>query len=368
MTTLIQERPFSVAVDEARHRVEVMNPIDRTSVLERLAFFKADNGQAWTLKPVVADGKGQMLMPDTINLSDHAVRQLMEMVGYSTKLLETLPKENVFRDVNYLMQTHVKEKTGFIRMVNGNEARAILSGRFTPLDDLELLEICADYLQDAVIRYHGVGEMSSHLTVTFPNDVTDDGVEPGIHIANSEVGSRAITIQSVLFRRICTNVLPRIFQGDKDATFGQGKNGNLYERLTDGAHDLTGARSGVVQTGWRFTHRGDANALRAFVADSIADAKNSYDPMLQQWKEGLRKAIENPAKAIEALGKKNKLTKEELLSVLNAHTEEAAVSGTDFSNSLTGVVNGFTRAANGAPIEQRYKLQVAGASGFVYLQ
>ena len=52
-------------------------------------------------------------------------------------------------------------------------------------------------------------------------------------------------------------------------------------------------------------------------------------------------------------------------AVVNAHTEEAAVSGLEFANSVTGIAIAFTRAGNGrTDAEKRYDFQMAGARTF----
>ncbi len=363
MVTLL-EQPFNEMVEQVADRVKETNPIDRQTLMQKLAFKKDKDKGIWILEPL-AGHDGLQLTPD-IEMSDHALRQFMGLVDYKADLLEKLPSEFVFNDVNYLMQYAVPKKSAFIRLIHGNQARAILGGRFTPMDDLELLSICSDFLEGGVVRFHSFGDFSSHITVTFPDETRDDGVEPGLHIANSEVGSRAITIQAVLFRKICANVLPRVDMGGSD--FGVGKNGAIYTSGSGGDSHYGNARKGVIESGWRFIHQGDANRLRAFVSDAISDVRNSHEVMIERWRDGLLKRIEDAAKAIETVSKGNKLTQEQMRAVLNAHAEEREVSGGAFANGVTGIVNGFTRAANGQEhAEDRYRLQIAGASGYTYL-
>lgn len=357
-------KPFETVVNEVADRVEALNPIDRQSQMQKLAFKRDNDARSWVIEPMQSH-EGVQVVP-TMHLSDYALRQFINLVGYKTDLLETLPPSFVFNDVNYLMQYAQAEKQAFIRLIHGDHTRAVLGGRFTPMDDLELLEICGDYLQDATVRFHSIGELTSHITVTFPGETREDGIEPGLHIANSEVGARAITIQAVLFRRICANVLPRVDMGGSD--FGIGKGGKLYTRGSGGDSHYGNARSGIVESGWRFIHQGDPNRLRAFVSDAISDVRSSHELMIERWRIGLQTRIDDAAKAIETISKGNGLTQEQMRAVLNAHAEEREVSGGDFANTVTGVVNGFTRAANGQEdAEDRYKLQVAGASGFIYL-
>jgi hypothetical protein len=378
--TTATEMKFDDLVNMAKVRHEDLNPVDRSSKLGRLRFALANPqeaiemakaGNAETFIPQWGlQSPGVAGFPDILELSPHAIRQFCSrsMLDYNQRLLERLPADSVFADMNYLLANDVGDKMSFLRMVHGSEdgsratARAILGSRFTPLDDLELLSVARDYLQDAVVRFHGFSGMTSHFTASFPSESRSDGVEPGIHIANSEVGVRSVTIQAVLFRKICTNVLPRI---DMMGDFGQSKSGNIYVRDGEGDHNMTGARRGTIEGGWRFIHTGSHERLSEFVKNAVEEATSADNPMLEMWDKGLGQRIDDPAKALERIAKLSQLGKDDHAAVVNAHTEEAAVSGLDFANSVTGIANAFTRAANAQEdSEKRYDFQMAGARTF----
>lgn len=366
-----------------KFRQEDMNPLDRQSKFGKVRLILGNPDDT------MVDGRvneqfapewaltspGVSAFPDVVTLSNHALAQLCSKknLHYPKELMERLPVPNVFADVNDLLANHMGDKDGYFRMVHSDgvraELRAVMGGRFTPLDDLEILEAVADILNDAggVVRYHGISNLSSHFTVTFPDLTRDsDGLEPGIHLGNSETGVRSLTVQSVLFRQICTNVLPRI---DMAGDFGRGANGNLYVRDTDDAHDMTGARKGVVESGWRFVHMGDRNKLREFVKNAVEEAVQTDNPMLKAWDEGLSVKIDDPVKAMGRIARLSKLTKDDTTMAQSALLGEAAVSGTDFTNTVTGLANGFTRAGNHDDItnEKRYQFQIAGANAFKHL-
>lgn len=374
------EMKFNDLVAMAKVRHEDLNPVDRTSKLGSLRFVLANSQEAIeTAKAGKADkfvarwglqSPGVAGFPGILELSPHAIRQFCSrgMLDFNQRLLERLPPQSVFDDMNYLLANDVGDKMSFLRMVHGSEdgstatARAILGSRFTPLDDLELLTVAGEYLQDAVVRFHGTSGLTSHFTATFPSESRGDGVEPGIHIANSEVGVRSVTIQAVLFRKVCTNVLPRI---DMMGDFGQSKSGDIYVRDGEGTHSFTGARKGTVEGGWRFIHTGNHERLSEFVKNAVEEATSADNPMLAMWDKGLGQKVDDPAKALERIAKLSSLGKDDHTAVVNAHTEEAAVSGLDFANSVTGIANAFTRAANKVEdVEKRYDFQMAGARTF----
>lgn len=375
MTTATNIR-FADLVRKVQVRHEDLNPIDRESKLGRFRFILANPDEVnnenfnprWGITSPGVSG-----FPGVAELSPHAIGQFCSrsMLDYNPRLLGRLRPDYVFEDLNYLLQHDVADKGSFVRMIHPSEdnstaiARAILGSRFTPLDDLELLTVCDEFLRDGIVRFHGFTGLTSHFTVTFPSEVRPDGIEPGVHIANSECGVRSVTIQSVLFRRVCTNVLPRIdMQGD----FGQFRGGNLYIRDGDGDHNITGARRGIVEGGWRFIHVGNHDKLRGFVKQAVEEATDTDNPLLEMWDKGLEQRIDDPIKAIERVARMSRLSKEERDVAATGFAFEAEASGMDFAATVTGVANAFTRAANWQEdIEKRYQFQVAGANAFQIL-
>ncbi len=369
MATNVLNKPISETIADVKARVEATNPIDRRSPLARFVFRLSSTGEA-KLQPLRADNISQVdLVPANIELSELALDQLLQRLNYPRKLLDRLPVNNCMLDINYLMQSLGDDRMALIRMIEGDTARAILGSRYTPLDDLMLFEVCADFLEGATVRYESFGPLSTHLTVTWAPETEEEykqGLHRGIHIANSEVGMRSITIGAVVYREVCSNVLPAVGLGPGG---GEGTDGKFYNNSqSKGKHDLKGAIQGTVEAGWRFYHQGDPNILRDFVRDAISDSRSQYEGVMARWREGLTQMVSEPIAAIESLADSNDLTSDQLKRVLMGWSEEKAESGPDFANSVTGIVNGFTRAAQGYDdAEERYKIQVAGASGFAYL-
>ncbi len=373
MTTKSPEMTFDQLLSNAKFRHEDLNPIDRQSKLGNIRLILANPDQVqekdfaprWGMTSPGIEG-----FPDVVEFSDHALGQFCskKMLDFNPSLLNRLRPDYAFRDVNHLLEFDLPEKGSYIRMIHGSAdgitatARAILGSRFTPLDDLELLTVCDEFLKDGIVRYHGNTGRTSHFTVTFPSERRADGVEPGIHIANSEVGVRSVTIQSVLFREICNNILPRI---DMLGGFGQDRGGDIYIRDSDVAHDLKGARKGIVEGGWRFIHIGNHDKLQTFVKNAVEEATAKENPMLAMWDRGLSQIVDDPAQALRQIAKLSKLPKEDHDTAVNAFALESYESGPDFANTVTGVANAFTRAANGQEeAEKRYHFQVAGANAF----
>ena len=368
MTTKVLDKPISETIAAVKAHVEATNPIDRRSPLSRFVFLLSSTGEA-KLQALRPDSPSQVTMMPDIQLSELALDQLLQRLNFPKKLMERLPPHNTMLDVNYLMQSLGDDRMALIRMIEGDTARAILGSRYTPMDDLMLFEVCSDFLEGATVRYESFGPLSTHLTVTWAPETEEEykqGLHRGIHIANSEVGLRSITIGAVVYRDVCSNILPAVGLGPGG---GIGTDGKIYNNSeSKGKHDLKRAQQGTVEAGWRFYHQGDPNILRDFVKDAISDSRSQYEGVMARWREGLTQMVADPIAAIEKLADTNDLTADQLKRILMGWSEEKAESGADFANSVTGVVNGFTRAALGYDdAEERYKIQVAGASGFIYL-
>ncbi len=97
----------------------------------------------------------------------------------------------------------------------GGSVRGVLSQRYGKLDNAQLLQALLPVLKGT--RYQ-VGliqltDESFHLRLIEPTVGRDvlpqDRLLVGVHIANSEVGLRAVTVDAVVFRLVCTNGLVR---------------------------------------------------------------------------------------------------------------------------------------------------------------
>ena len=361
---------------EARERVVEMAPIDRRMRMDRLAYFPpTSSDEVATLRPL-ADPDGAPVvetMPSSIRLSGLAEKQLLARVGYPAKLAGILPSQNVMMDVNWLLQNTTQERMGMLRLVRGDEARAILGSQYQPLDDLELLSILTEFLPGAEVRYHSFGPVSTHMTITMPDAQTyspgggTGTVRRGLHVMNSEVGMRAISIEGIIWRDVCSNVMPAVGFGGGD-TSGIGTTTDSAGRIYVRSERRGRASQGSRQGGWRFIHRGDPNALRAFVRDAVEDSKMEFEGLLGQWRESMDKIVDNATDAITAVSRAEHLTADDLAKVLVGYGEERAETGERWADSVLGIANAFTRAAQSIEEpEGRYAIQVAGRQALVHL-
>ncbi|MBA7618489.1 hypothetical protein ES703_25816 [subsurface metagenome] len=202
-----------------------------------------------------------------------------------------------------------------------------MSAQFEPFDNLELLTILEPFCQDADVRWYFSDEMTLHVSVTWPKTEEEvkvgDVVQRGLHISNSELGVRSVTVAGYVYRLKCRNGM-----------VGGGDGGGMR----------------------RFRHVGDTDKLRDMVAASIEETFLESQKMLTQFKASLEKAVEDPYNYLErvAKDKTNDMTQEQFKAAMDAFMLEPA-------DNLYAVTNAITRAAQGFDGETRFGMERLGA-------
>lgn len=105
------------------------------------------------------------------------------------------------------------DRDGLIRLAGG-EARAVVSARYAPLDDVRILDALDTVLtrhgmrNDVRVRGVAVGP-TTVLRLTVPTDAkpvkVGDVVEAGLDVLNGELGNRSVQIDPSAFRLVCLN-------------------------------------------------------------------------------------------------------------------------------------------------------------------
>ncbi len=96
--------------------------------------------------------------------------------------------------------------------------RAVLSDRYVPLDNADLLGILVPLLEGRFeVRGLSLTPESLHLRLVDPRlareVLPDDRLMAGVHIANSETGSRSVSVDAMVWRLVCLNGLVRLVRG-----------------------------------------------------------------------------------------------------------------------------------------------------------
>lgn len=205
--------------------------------------------------------------------------------------------------------------------------RAVLSERYSPLDHTELMATLAPLLEDQYrVDWFAWSEESLHLRVIDPartrEVLPDDALSVGIHITNSEVGKRSITVDALVYRLVCSNGLIRLVKGK-----------SLLQK--------------------RHIHLSRPR-LRAALEEALHGALATADDFVEQLRRTAQQPLSDVDDVLEVLGERWRLSQNTQEAVkASMRREPAAVQET-----LYGLVNGLTRAAQGLPDDDRYDLEV----------
>lgn len=172
------------------------------------------------LPQVVLNLQGQDAFPLTPYAHGQMAQYLEIPKKYYDRMVESAP-DLLAASVNRWIQDHETERR-MIRTLDGR-VRAVLSDRYRPLENEDLAEAVFPVLQEM-----GVVVMSSELTerrfyikaideqITrdvpkghFMGDGTHtmfDTISPAIVISNSEIGAGALSIETSIWTRACTNL------------------------------------------------------------------------------------------------------------------------------------------------------------------
>jgi len=296
-------------------------------------------------------GTGGALIPlskttkmPAVYLGDHAEGQLLARVQYPKSLMARLPAAHNLLAVNYLIQ-HEPQTDALLRIIDKGYCRALMSSKFQPFDTLELIESIAPYCKRAKVRLVFDDPEVFHLSLTFPGTKTrikaGDVVERGIHVSNSEVGMRSVTIAGMVWRANCLNqLIGHSYGGNGDdikAEFKPGRRGR-------------GESSGII----RLRHIGDSDRLRDMIGAAIESTYLESTKLLAQFKGALKVRIEDPASRLQKIAEDNDLTQEDYKALLDSFMLEP-------DKNLFGVVNAITATARERDGEGAYQLQrIAG--------
>lgn len=314
-----------------RHR-DALNPVDRITKLPSWQIIPPEdgiglgntNGGDIHLRPMEGEAGSYRLLR-------HAGRQLLSRLRYPADLLERLPQKNNFLNLNILNQRLARGEADVqLRTIRGSDVRAIVSDRYTPLDDVDIIDALEPVLasRDGIGRLVSIGDEATHIRISFPEQRAEirpgDIVERALHITNSEVGGRAFRIEGVLVRLRCTN----------------------------------GLRSSEFRGGFVLRHIGDASRLRdrvrGAIVETLREIETDMDRLLQRFRASMDVAIPDMEAFFSGLAAGETITKGQFKDALNAWAVEP-------DGNLFGAVNAITRAAQGYDPETRYELEgIAG--------
>ncbi len=254
-------------------------------------------------------------------LSDFALTQLCQRLAIPARYLKRLPAGMQAGLVNYDLGRLAH--TGFLIRAKGEAIRAVLSDRYVPYNNRDVLEAVWTAVKDdgLAVRSFVVEERGMFLKLTM-RTLTDEALQlkAGVMIGNSEVGFAQVTVEPFIFRLPCTNDL-------------------------------------IVAEEAAFRHRHVNFSVEKFnerIAAGIVRALKLAENAVYSAQVADQQTIQEPQREIERLGKTWKLEVRLVAAALAAFEMEPRAT-------RFGVMNSFTRAAQRlGPIERIEVERLAG--------
>lgn len=231
-----------------------------------------------------------------------------EMVNGLTK-----GDREIERDGNWMLRT------------KGSTVRGVLSPQYAKLDNRQLLDGLLPLIAGS--RYQvGLSQLtgeSFHLRLVDPTIARDvlpgDRLIVGIHLSNSEVGLRACTVDALVYRVVCTN--------------------GLIRRVNN--------RSLLKQ---RHIHVSEPR-FAEMLADALREAVVVAAGFIEQMALAVRTPVPDVESAITVLGQMWNLTQETQAFI------RFALHGEAKPETMYGLVNAITSAAQKLPVDDRFDLE-----------
>ena len=272
----------------------------------------------------------------TFSMTNTCHRQVGGTLGIPAKYYDRLQNNSpslLAQNVNWWL--HTEPKQHMVRTLNmeGDEptARAFLSERYRPLDNIDLINELVPLICDrgADVRSCELTESHLYLHASFPDIEreikTGDVVRSGLVIRNSEVGLSSLKVQPWIERLVCSNGMIVADSGVRKYHVGRNlSSGEL-------AYELMSSET-KQQTDKAFWMQ-----VQDVVKSTIEEAK--FENIVNAYAEKAELEVAAPAKAVEVTTDHFGLSADEGKTMLQHLCE-----GGDYSQ--WGVANSVTRMAH----------------------
>lgn len=321
-----QPQRTELTLEEVRQRIEEDDK-GKWDVTVRRRDLTMRNGE---IEFPIELGSHEETVYERLSPTGHAFGQVCSRLGMPAHYLRACPLPLRDQNANYWLregrEDSAEDERWLLRARHG-DLRAALSERFSPLDNAVLLDALRPSIPASYrVQWLGLEEESLHLRVIDPEQPREvlpgDAFQAGVHIANSEVGARSLTVDALVYRLVCGNGLISLVRGK-----------SLLRR--------------------RHVHISSPR-FRAELDEALSQAMAAADGLFARLQLAAGTAVPDPELAIDRLAKFWKLgeaTAEVAKAALMAETSPV-------QHSAFGLVNAFTEAAQRLPDEKRYDLEV----------
>lgn len=273
----------------------------------------ADLSVSETGRLQVQNGNGA----ESHDLSDHATAQLCQRLEIPVPYYRRLPGEMKAAVANYDLRRF--DSRSYLLRGKGEWIKAFLSGEYIAYDNRQIAETVNSLLGTGAIEIRSfVLEETNMYLKLVSEEIVDHGMglKAGIMIGNSEVGLGSVSVEPFVFRKPCTNDL--IVSREKSFR-------HAHVHLT--SRELTCRMGEAV---------GEAFTVASSVLDSFVKTHEE--------------AVPDPLEVIRKLAQDRQMSQK---------FTDQAVSGylAEPEPTRFGVINAFTRAAQGLAPLQRIEVE-----------
>ena len=210
--------------------------------------------------------------------------------------------------------------------MKGDVLRGVLSSRYARLDHDLLLDCLAPLLPAGfAVDWFALDDHGLHLRLVDPrcpkSVLAGDDLLCGIHVANSEVGRRAVTVDALVYRLVCQNGLIRRVKG----------------------------RSLLHQ---RHVHL-SAPRFKEALEGAVLGALDEAGRFVEQIRAAARTPVPNVQAVLAELGRQEALSKSFLEAVEQSLKSESVCQ----QETVWGLANGLTQAGQALSPDGRYAVE-----------
>ena len=261
--------------------------------------------------------------PRGLALTRWAQTQLCQRLSIPTAYYRRCPPRLQDDQVNYWMHKEAETVTEsrqeskperWLLRAKEDTLRGILSERYAKVNNSEVFRSLEPLVQSQYeVTWLAITEESLHLRLVDPRlsreVLPGDRVVAGLHIANSEVGKRSVTVDALVYRLVCANGLVRLVKGR--SLLHQRHVGVMSARLEMG---ISKAIKEAIVQGTGFMER-----MTWATREPISDVEQAISTIGETW--GLSETMQ--AQVTTSLAQETRGQQETLYGLVNAVTNVA---------------------------------------------
>jgi len=271
--------------------------------------------------------------PDGLALTSWATTQVCHRLNVPASYFKRCPADLQDEQFNYWIDhmgsnghTHAPKAERWLLRAKDDTLRGVLTERYACLDNRDVLSTLLPLVEPHYqVGWYALTEESFHLRLLDPRLAREvlprDRLVAGVHLANSEVGKRAVTVDAMVYRLVCSNGLVRLVKGSS----------LLHQRHVSWSKPRFEA------------------SLRQAVHEALVHGVGFIERM--SWATTM--GVPDMDTAIDSLGQRWGLSQATTLTVRRSLLDMPP----DQHETLYGLVNAVTHAAQDLPADARYDLE-----------